>query len=213
MLNQKNSPTKLKHVTPPEQERADRLKSSHSINRDMFHVIDKGEASKAIEPNFEDGLSSETAYAEFRARVYAATGASSQEVGINLLTQACEAVAGPNDSAKELVGYLNTISKTMQALEPRDEIEGQLLAQLAVLHQQSMSWLGRAMRTERVNFANIYLNSASKLLTRHHEALATLMKYRRGGEQRVHVEHVHIHDGGKAIIGNVYPGIGVNQKI
>lgn len=70
----------------------------------------------------------------------------------------------------------------MQSLEPRDEIEGQLLAQLAVLHQHSMSWLGRAMRTEKVNFANVYLNGASKLLTRHHETLATLMKYRRGGE-------------------------------
>ena len=30
-----------------------------------------------------------------------------------------------------------------------------------------------------------------------------LLKYRRRGEQRVHVEHVHVHNGGKAIVGNI----------
>lgn len=99
---------------------------------------------------------------------------------------------------------LNTIAKAMQALE----LEGQLVAQLVVLHEQSMSWLSRAMKTERVNFANTYLNGASKLLSRHHEAFSYPYKYRRGGEQRVHVEHVHVHDGGKAIVGNVGPGVG-----
>ncbi len=52
-----------------------------------------------------------------------------------------------------------------------------------------------------------------KLLARHHETLEALLKYRRKGEQRVHVEHVHIHDGGQAIVGNVIPGGGMNQKL
>ena len=45
----------------------------------------------------------------------------------------------------------------MQALAPQDEYEGQLVAQLIVLHDHSMDWLGRAIRTERMDFANIYL--------------------------------------------------------
>jgi hypothetical protein len=68
-----------------------------------------------------------------------------------------------------------------------------------------MSRLGRAQRTTQADFANTYLNGASKLLVRHHETLDALMKYRRGGEQRVYVEHVHVNDGGRAIIGNVAP--------
>lgn len=75
-----------------------------------------------------------------------------------------------------------------------------------------MEWLGRALRTDQINFANTCLNGASKLLARHHETLASLLKYRRGDEQRVHVEHVHIHNGGQAIVGNVGTGGGPNKK-
>ena len=100
----------------------------------------------------------------------------------------------------------------MHSLEPRDEIEGQLISQLIILHEHSMEWLGRALRTDQINFANICLNGASKLLVRHHETLASLLKYRRGDEQRVHVEHVHVHNGGQAIVGNVGTGGGGNKK-
>jgi hypothetical protein len=66
--------------------------------------------------------------------------------------------------------------------------------------EHAMDWLARAKRTERVDFSNVYLNGASKLLTRHHETLDALLKYRRKGEQRVQ-EHVHVYDGGQAIVG------------
>lgn len=33
--------------------------------------------------------------------------------------------------------------------------------------------------------------------------METLNKMRRGGEQHVRVEHVHVHQGGQAIVGNV----------
>lgn len=72
--------------------------------------------------------------------------------------------------------------------------------------------IGRAICTERVDFANVYLNGAPKLLTRHHDTLESLLKYRRKGEQRVHVEHVHIYGGGQAIVGNVSTGRGMNQQ-
>lgn len=38
------------------------------------------------------------------------------------------------------------------------------------------------------------------------------IKYRRRGEQRVHVEHVHVHDGGRAIVRNVGTGGGPKTK-
>ncbi len=82
------------------------------------------------------------------------------------------------------------------------------MAQLVVLHEYAMNLLGRAMRVERADFANIYLNGASKLLARPHETLEVLLKYRRKGAQQVHVEHVHIHGGGQAIVGNVTTGRG-----
>jgi len=40
-----------------------------------------------------------------------------------------------------------------------------------------------------------------------------LSKLRRGGSQTVRVEHVHVHNGGQAIVGNVSTGGGSNGKI
>lgn len=165
-----------------------------------------------VEPVYAKELSPKDAENEFQARVYATTGTANQQVGLRLLTKASEALTKSSDSIDETVHHLNSIAKTMQALKPQDEIEGQLISQLIILHEQSMLWLGKAIRTQRVDFVNAYMNAASKLLTRHHETLATLMKYRRGGEQRVHVEHVHIHEGAQAIVGNVGTGGGLNQK-
>ena len=106
------------------------------------------------------------------------------------------------------------VAESMHALGPRDEYEGQLIAQLVVLHEHAMEWLGKATRTDRVDFSNVYLNGASKLLTRHHETLDTLLKYRRRGEQQVIVEHVNVHSGGQAIISNLeHRGCGMNKEL
>ena len=70
---------------------------------------------------------------------------------------------------------LNTVAQSMHALGPQDEFEGQLIAQLVILHEHAMEWLGKAMRTDRVDFSNVYLNGASKLLTRHHETLTLFL--------------------------------------
>ena len=44
-------------------------------------------------------------------------------------------------------------------------------------------------------------------------ARRALAKLRRGGEQKVKVEHVHVHSGGQAIVGSVQqPGGGVSTK-
>jgi hypothetical protein len=106
---------------------------------------------------------------------------------------------------------LDEFAKAMQVFSPEDEYEGQLITQLIVLHENALEFLNRASRTDRIDFTNIYLNGASKLLARHHETLDMLLKYRRKGEQRVSVEHVHVYNGGKAIVGNV-DSRGVNTK-
>jgi hypothetical protein len=200
-------------VTALENRAINDMKTHQRLYRDIFRVAGKGENGKIeVEPVYLKGLSEDDALAEFQSKVYAATGATSQQVGLGILTKACEAITIKSESLEESVRHLNTIANAMHALRPRDEIEGQLISQLVVLHEQCMSWLGRAIRTERVDFANTYLNGASKLLARHHETLEALLKYRRGGEQRVHVEHVHVNDGGKAVVGHIEFGGGVHKK-
>lgn len=210
----KQSLTNIRPLTQSEQKRIDYVKNSPSVDKDIFQVAagvrDEG---KRIQPVYEKELSSKDAKDEFYARLYATTGSTNYEVGVSLLSGACEATAKSTESFEELVNHLNIIAKMLQEFEPRDGVEGQLLVQLIVLHQQSMSWLGSAMRAERVDFANTYLNGASKLLARHHETLDAFINYRRRGEQRVYVEHVNVNDGGKAIIGDVFSGREPSKKI
>jgi hypothetical protein len=45
-----------------------------------------------------------------------------------------------------------------------------------------------------------------------HWAMETLDKHRGKGQQKVTVEHVHVHQGGQAIVGNVQTGAGSQSK-
>lgn len=52
------------------------------------------------------------------------------------------------------------------------------------------------------------MKCATKLLRLHNETVEAINKYRRGGEQRVVVQHVQVNEGGKAIVGGVLNGGG-----
>jgi|GEM_PF-2392342 len=78
-----------------------------------------------------------------------------------------------------------------------------------------VEFLAKAMIQEHREWANTYYNVASKFLAHSQEAFKTLINYRRGGQQRVVVEHVNVEAGGQAIVGNVgLPGEegGTKQK-
>jgi len=42
--------------------------------------------------------------------------------------------------------------------------------------------------------------------------MAALKQYRTGGQQKMTIEHVHVYEGGQAIVGNVQGGGGVAKK-
>jgi hypothetical protein len=205
--NEKRSPT------VQEQQAIELVKRSSSVKSYPIFLSVGTEGKETLELAYDKSLGNQNATELLDARILQATGTINRTTGIHLLTTAGQAIISGKSNNKEIADRLDGLAQTMQTLAPQDEYEGQLVAQLVVLHEHAMDWLGRANRTERVDFANVYLNGASKLLTRHHETLDTLLKYRKKGEQRVHVEHVHVHEGGQAIVGNVTPGGGMNQKL
>jgi hypothetical protein len=165
-----------------------------------------------LELALDNSLVDQDRLALYESSLMESTGCADLHVGLNFLSKLSNALISAKANNKEIAQHLNTLAQTIQTLAPQDQFEAQLIAQLIILHEQSMDWLGRANRTERVDFANVYLNGASKLLTRHHETLDALLKYRRKGEQRVHVKHVHVHGGGQAVVGNIVTGGGMKQQ-
>ncbi|MEQ1904887.1 MAG: hypothetical protein ABL888_11935, partial [Pirellulaceae bacterium] len=96
-------------------------------------------------------------------------------------------------------------------IEPKDEMEGMLAAQMIAVHSAAMECYRRGMTTYALVERQESLNQASKLSRTYALLLEALDHHRGKGQQRVTVEHVHVHQGGQAIVGNVTPR-GVLEK-
>ena len=103
-------------------------------------------------------------------------------------------------------GDLKTVNfaiKTIAAIGPRDELEAMLASQMVATHVMAMSHL-KSMRTvELLNQLEVYERSANKLMRTYTTQIEALRKHRSGGQQHVEVRHVHVNEGGQAIIGSV----------
>jgi hypothetical protein len=94
----------------------------------------------------------------------------------------------------------------LAAFKPNDEIEGMLAGQAVAMHHGAMECLRRAMLPDQ------HPDTASKLrkdganLARGMTDMLDALDRRRGkGPQVVRVERVVVHEGGRAIVGNVQP--------
>jgi hypothetical protein len=87
---------------------------------------------------------------------------------------------------------------------PRDELEGMLAAQMIAAHSAAMECYRRAMLGEQsFEGRRENLNQANKLSRTYSTLLEALNRHRGKGQQKVRVEHVHVHSGGQAVVGVV----------
>lgn len=78
--------------------------------------------------------------------------------------------------------------------------------QLAVVHVLAMDVLLRAQTVDQIPQLDCAGNMAAKMLRAIATHVELLHKLRGGGKQTVRVEHVHVHPGAQAIVGNVAAG-------
>jgi hypothetical protein len=97
---------------------------------------------------------------------------------------------------------------------PKDEIEGMMAAQLVAAHNAAMECYRRAMIGEQTfEGRRENLSQANKLSRTYAVLLDALNRHRGKGQQKVTVEHVHVHAGGQAVVGMVEtPGGGDRVK-
>jgi len=92
----------------------------------------------------------------------------------------------------------------LAGIAPRDELEGMLAAQMIAAHSAALECYRRAMIPDQT-FAGRHesLTQANKLSRTYVTLLEALNRHRGKGQQKVTVEHVHVHAGGQAIVGAV----------
>lgn len=117
-----------------------------------------------------------------------------------------------NDSDKQT--KINAAVAGLVGIGPTSELEGMLAAQLLATHYAAMECYRRSMiPNQTFEGRSEALKHAGKLSRTFAALLETFNRHRGKGQQKVTVEHVHVHAGGQAIVGNVArPGGGENGK-
>ena len=100
-------------------------------------------------------------------------------------------------------------------IAPQDELEGMLAGQLLAANAAAMECYRRAMLSEQTfEGRKENLTQANKLSRTYVTLLEALNRHRgKSGQQKVTVEHVHVHAGGQAVVGAVQAGGGVPHPI
>ena len=98
------------------------------------------------------------------------------------------------------------VSSIVKGIEPRDQVEALLAAQMAATHNATMTFARRLAHVETIPQQDSAERAYNKLARTFAMQVEALKRYRSGGQQKMTVEHVHVHEGGQAIVGNVETG-------
>ena len=138
---------------------------------------------------------------EWETRLNAALGTLSPDFVRSALLQMQAAARSPYGTISELA--INAALAMVEAAAPRDEVEAALAIQMACTHTAAMAVLANIDRLGTERRIAAFASAASRLLRAYAMQMEVLRRLRHGGHQFVRVEHIHVSDGGQAIIGNV----------
>ena len=142
-----------------------------------------------------------------------AVGTSDEDFLDGLLRQL--AYAGSQGSEVDERG-LNFMLSVVKGVEPRDQVESMLAAQMAAVHMATMTFARRLAHVDTIPQQDSAERAFNKLARTFTAQIEALNRYRGKGQQKMTVEHVHVHQGGQAIVGPVSTtraqGGGENEK-
>jgi hypothetical protein len=98
---------------------------------------------------------------------------------------------------------LNFMLSVVKGIEPKDQVEALLAAQMAAVHMATMTFARRLAQVKEIPQQDSAERAFNKLTRTFATQMEALKRYRTGGEQKVTVQHVSVSEGGQAIVGNV----------
>lgn len=101
---------------------------------------------------------------------------------------------------------LNFALSMVTGIEPRDQLEAMLAAQMTAVHNATMTFARRLNHIENLQQQDSAERAFTSVARTFAARLEALKRYRSGGEQTVRVEHVTINGGGQAFVGNISAG-------
>jgi hypothetical protein len=139
---------------------------------------------------------------EWWERLKNAFGTSSSAFVEASLHQLIAAARLPGSGISEIA--VNASLALIEGAKPQDEVECALVIQMACTHSATMAVFKRLGGGHGSDRSVAAMASAAARLSRAYATeVEVLRRLRNGGSQFVRVEHVHVNDGGQAVIGNV----------
>ena len=131
-------------------------------------------------------------------------GMSSADTGAFLLHQVISCLP---EKIRDNDKFIDIAIDMLLGINPKDELEGMIAAQMVAVHLISMEMSGRCMlEGQTVDGINANVNRMTKLMRTFTNLLEALQKYRGKCNQTIQVQHVQVNDGGQAVVGNVQGG-------
>ena len=100
-------------------------------------------------------------------------------------------------------GGLNFMLSVIKGIEPRNQLEAMLAAQMAAVHVAAMTFARHLAHAEEIVVVDSAERAFNKLTRTFAMQMEALKRYRSGADQKVTLQHVSVADGGQAIVGNV----------
>ena len=132
-----------------------------------------------------------------------AVGAKDLDFLNGLLSQLINAGAQGEDVDESSLNFMLSVVK---GVEPENQVEAMLAAQMAAVHMATMTFAGRLANVDTIPQQDSAERAFNKLARTFASQVEALKRYRTGGRQTVTVEHVTVNAGGQAIVGNVETG-------
>jgi hypothetical protein len=115
-----------------------------------------------------------------------------------LAHQVLDATKIDTSTAEDAETRYNATMAALKEIAPIGALEGMLAAHMAV-----MDCYKHLNKTNDRNTHAYHLNQVNKLSRTYVALVEALNRHRGKGQQKVTVEHVHVHQGGQAIVGHV----------
>jgi len=132
-------------------------------------------------------------------------GVKSPEVARALATQVINLQVWTRPDPERPLDTLTRATSFLGELGPRNMLEALLVVQMLGVHEAATAFLRQATAEgQTVDGADRTVLRATRLMRLFNEQLVALAKLRgKASQQKVTVEHVHVHEGGQAIVGAV----------
>jgi hypothetical protein len=186
-----------------------RKRTKARAQRIAMHIENRGEAGSVVYPAHSDDEGHEYRLAD-------AFGTRSRQFVYSMLNGLGKATedhsldynfspGSPNQLA------FNAALAVIDGVRPKDEIEAMLAAHMAVTNivllelvaRTRGSIAGHRYEGDGIKRLDVLGNLTNKFMRTYTLQVEALARKRRKGEQNIRVKHVHVYDGGQAIVGNV----------